>query len=149
VTGSEDLSGPDRRILLHDLRRTLRPGWLPDVLVALAAEPLPYSELLRTLRSYEVPRGRRWPQPLIHEAVLTRTLRWMQRRGLVERARERAFPFGTVYWLTPAAKELADLVAPMAQWAAAHEELLEVDRRAWAERQRRKNGGGIPPPQSG
>ncbi len=149
VTRTEDLPGPDRRILLHDLRRTLSPSWLPDVLVALSGGPLPYTGLLRTLRSYEVPRGRRWPQPLIQEAVLTRTLRWMQRRGLVERARERAFPFGTVYWLTPAAKELADLVAPMAQWAAAHEDLLDEDRRAWAERRRRKNSGGNRRPRSG
>jgi len=149
VMGTEDLSGPDRRILLHDLRRTLSPGWLPDVLVALSGGPLPYTGLLRTLRTYEVPRGRRWPQPMIQEAVLTRTLRWMQRRGLVERARERVFPFGTVYWLTPEAKELADLVTPMAQWAAAHEELLEVDRREWSERRRRKNGGGKRLPRSG
>ncbi|KPM57684.1 transcriptional regulator [Frankia sp. R43] len=138
MTGTDDLTDADRRILLHDLRRTLSPGWLPDVLVTLSNGPQPYTSLLRTLRSYDVPRGRHWPQPLIQEAVLTRTLRSMQRRGLVERMRERAFPFGTVYWLTPAAKELADLVAPMAQWAAAHEELLEVDRRAWAARRRRR-----------
>ncbi|WP_261571219.1 winged helix-turn-helix transcriptional regulator [Frankia gtarii] len=149
MTRIDDLSGPDRRILLHDLRRTLGPGWLPDVLVALSGGPLAYTGLLRTLRSYEVPRGRRWPQPVIQEAVLTRTLRWMQRRGLVEREREPAFPFGTVYWLSPAAKELTDLVAPMAQWAAAHEDLLEEDRRAWAERRRRKNGGGNRRPRSG
>ncbi|ABD11105.1 transcriptional regulator, HxlR family [Frankia casuarinae] len=149
MTGIDDLSGPDQRILLHDLRRTLNPGWLPDVLVALSSGPQPYTGLLRTLRSYDVPRGRRWPQPLIQEAVLTRTLRWMQRRGLVERARERAFPFGTVYWLTPAAKELADLVTPMAQWAAAHEDLLEIDRRAWAERRRRAKSGGNRRPRSG
>ncbi|MEX5713183.1 winged helix-turn-helix transcriptional regulator [Parafrankia sp. FMc6] len=136
MTGIDDLSDADRRILLHDLRRTLSPGWLPDVLVALSGGPQAFTGLLRTLRSYDVPRGRRWPQPLIQQAVLIRTLRWMQHRGLVERMREHAFPFGTVYWLTPAAKELADLVAPMAQWAAAHEELLEVDRRAWAERRR-------------
>jgi DNA-binding HxlR family transcriptional regulator len=145
VATVEDLSGPDRRILLHDLRRTLSPSWLPDVLVALSGGPQAYTGLLGTLRSYEVPRGRRWPQPLIQEAVLTRTLRWMQRRGLVERARERAFPFGTVYWLTPAAKELVELVMPMAQWAAAHEDLLEVDRRAWLERRRKTVGGGRRP----
>ncbi len=136
MTGTDDLSDVDRRILLHDLRRTLSPGWLPDVLVTLSGGPQPFTSLLRTLRSYDVPRGRRWPQPLIQQAVLIRTLRWMQHRGLVERMRERVFPFGTVYWLTPPAKELADLVAPMAQWAAAHEELLEMDRRAWAERRR-------------
>jgi len=65
----------------------------------------------------------------------------MTDRGLVEHVRGATFPFSAVYWLTPAAEELAALVAPMAQWAAAHEELLELDRRKWAERQRRKRGG--------
>lgn len=138
MTGTDDLTDADRRILLHDLRRTLSPGWLPDVLVTLSDGPQAYTSLLRTLRSYDVPRGRHWPQPLIQQAVLTRTLRWMQHRGLVERMRERVFPFGTVYWLTPAAKELADLVTPMAAWAAQYEELLTVDRQAWAERRRRR-----------
>ncbi|MCK9904460.1 transcriptional regulator [Parafrankia colletiae] len=136
-----DLSDPDRRILLHDLRLTLAPEWLPDVLVALSREPLSYTGLLGVLRSYEVARGRRWAQPVLRDSVLHRTLRWMQDRGLVERDRGQQWPFTSVYWLTPAAMELVRLVLPMAQWAAAHEDLLELDRRIWAERRRRRKNG--------
>lgn len=141
MTLDGELSGPDRRILLHDLRHTLDPEWLPDVLVALSGGPQPYTRLLGTLRTYEVARARRWPPPMVQDAVLHRTLRWMQRRGLVERVRGREWPFSAVYWLTPAAQELAELVMPMAEWAAAHEDLLEVDRQAWAERRRRRKSG--------
>ncbi len=106
--------------------------------MALSGGPLPYTRLLRTLRTYEVARGRERPQPVIQDAVLHRTLRWMQQRGLVECARGQEFPFPAVYWLTPAAHELAELVMPMAEWAAQHEDLLELDRRARSERRRKR-----------
>ncbi|KPM52696.1 transcriptional regulator [Frankia sp. B2] len=135
------LSDSDRRILLHDLRHTLDSEWLPDVLVALSQEPLSYTGLLGRLQSYEAARVRRWPPPVVRDSVLHRTLRWMQDRGLVEHDRDEVWPFAAVYRLTPPARELARLVLPIAEWAAAHEDLLELDRKLWAERRRRRKNG--------
>ncbi|ONH25283.1 winged helix-turn-helix transcriptional regulator [Pseudofrankia asymbiotica] len=140
MTLDEKLSDSDRRILLHDLRLTLAPEWLPDVLVALYREPLSYTALLGMLRSYEVVRGQ-WPPPVLRGPVLHRALRWMKERGLVESERGQQWPFTTVYRLTPPAMELAGLVLPLAEWAAAHEDLLELDRRIWAERRRQRQNG--------
>ncbi len=112
----------------------LRPSWLPDVLVALSGGPVSYTGLLEGLRDYGAARHRRWPQPILQDAVLHRTLRWMVQRGLVTRAKEGQFPFRAVYRLTPPAQELAELTAPMAEWAVRHEDLLELDRRARVQR---------------
>ena len=138
MTLERTLSDPDLRILLHDLRHTLNSEWLPDVLVALSREPLSYTGLLSALRSYEVARGRQWPRPWFRDSMLHRTVRWMRVRGLVESERGEQFPFASVYRLTPPARELVGLVLPIAEWAAAHEDLLELDRKIQAERQRRR-----------
>lgn len=133
MTSEATISDDDWRDLLHDLRSLLNRVWIPDVLVTLSAEPRPYTELLRSIRSYGASPIRHGPRPLLRDAVLHRTLRWMEERGLVEHTREDRFPFATLYRLTPPAEELLALSLPLAQWAARHEDLLELDRRARAE----------------
>jgi hypothetical protein len=46
-----DLSRLDPQIRPHVLRRTMNPGWLPDVLVALSGRQHPHVVQLGTLRS--------------------------------------------------------------------------------------------------
>ncbi len=140
ATSDVTISDDDWGSLLHDLRGLLNPVWLPDVLVALSAGPRPYTGLLQSIRTAGTPRSRRWPRPIIRDAVLYRTLRWMEQRGLVAHTRERQFPFSASYRLTAAAQELLALSVPLAEWAARHEDLLELDRRARAQaRARRTN----------
>ncbi|SBW24418.1 hypothetical protein FDG2_4144 [Candidatus Protofrankia californiensis] len=130
------MSAAERRSLLHDLRRLLDPEWFPDVLVVLAAGPRPYTGLLQAIRSYGTAGTSRRSQPRIQDGVLSRTLRWLESRGLVEHTREERFPFTTAYRLTPPAEELVELLEPLAAWAQKYEDLLVLDRRERSNRRR-------------
>jgi DNA-binding HxlR family transcriptional regulator len=132
----------------------LEGEWLLDVLGALVGGPRYYSNLLDVLRTSTGTAGRgRKPRSVVSDSMLSRTLRVMEYRGLVEGTEGRDFPYPAVYWLTEPGVELAGLLEPLADWAERHRELLERDlpigkllARIRRVRPERARGGRVPRP---
>ncbi|MFE0106349.1 winged helix-turn-helix transcriptional regulator [Streptomyces sp. NPDC059009] len=122
-----ELSPGDERYLqrVHDFLHLLNGEWDWDVLVALSAGPLQYTELLDTVR--ERTPASKWaagPRRYLQERALSRTLQRLTGTELVHREREVDFPYAAAYRLAPPAAALLDVMTPAAEWAEAHSGLL-------------------------
>lgn len=118
-----------------DVRHLLSGEWVWDVLVTLRPSSAQYTELLTTIQENTVSDG--WPgvkHRHLRDSTLNRTLRRLERGELVERIREREFPYRTTYQLTEPARELLEAAASVASWAERHQSLVQRAReRRWAE----------------
>lgn len=113
-----------------DLRHLLSGEWVWDVFAALYQESAQYSNLLTTIQDRHVDDG--WPgrtHRRLRDSTLNRTLRRLEQGELVDRIREAEFPYHTTYQLTPAARELLDLVVPAVGWVESHADLVERARQ--------------------
>jgi len=71
----------------------------------------------------------------ISQQMLTRTLKALERDGLVDRTVRHSTPPQVEYSLTPLGHSLSETVRQLAEWAAAHRQNMENNRRAYDARQ--------------
>ena len=89
---------------VNDLLSRIGDKWTVRVVMALAEEDLRFSELRRRIDS-------------ISQRMLTRTLRALQRDGIVSRTVTPSVPVRVDYALTPLGESLSAPVAAIATWA--------------------------------
>lgn len=94
--------------------------WVADVLDRLSTGPLRYSELHQGIRS-------------VSTSVLTRTLRRMERDGLINRAVRPAVPPEVEYSITLLGASLDEPLTTLAAWADGHLDQVAAARRRYGE----------------
>ena len=87
--------------------------WTPVVLYSLSDSPKRYSELRREI-------------PDVSKKMLTQVLRALERAELVVRTVYPVVPPRTDYRLTETGERLHEPIAVLCNWAADHEDLLDV-----------------------
>jgi DNA-binding HxlR family transcriptional regulator len=92
--------------------------WAVHLLVALHDRPLHYTELLNRVTG-------------ISRRMLTRTLRELERDGLVGRTVYPTVPATVDYALTPLALELAEPLRAIADWAERNGERVRAAQRSY------------------
>lgn len=110
----------------YDARALLAAEWAPAIVIALLEGPLQYKDILATAGAGSP--GWRWGSRhrRLYDSVLTRNLQALTRDGLVERHETPgAFPPTVQYCLTDACRELVEAVAPLAEWAVRHRNVIE------------------------
>ncbi|MEV4648323.1 GGDEF domain-containing protein [Saccharopolyspora sp. NPDC049357] len=106
---SHSVAPEGREKQLVEVCRVMRGRWTPDVLMALWSGPHCYEELLDRLRNASTSDGMRGRDHRIPASTLVRTLRRLDRSGLIQcTGAGRA----ASYELSPLAHELAAAVAP-------------------------------------
>lgn len=104
---------PSRKLL-----DTLSDKWVTLVLNALAAGPLRYRDLARTIAG-------------VSQKMLTQTLRTLERDGLVTRTLTPSVPVRVDYELTPLGASLLPVVAAIKTWAEMHMPDVEAARTSY------------------
>jgi DNA-binding HxlR family transcriptional regulator len=92
--------------------------WTLLVIATLDGEPLRFGELQQRI-------------PEISQRMLTRTLRHLQRDGLVTRTSHPEVPPRVEYELTPLGRTLLDPAVSLAAWATVHNTDIEASRTAY------------------
>lgn len=138
--GSSYLSASQNESFAQHVRNILHMlngEWIPDVLVTLSDGQAQYTDLLNTIRAETAHDG--WSgsrHRYLQESVLNRTLRRLEQEELVDRDREKVFPYRTWYKLTPAAEALLSAWGPLTEWSVRHTDLV-----GRAQKQVRRNSG--------
>ncbi|QFZ18481.1 winged helix-turn-helix transcriptional regulator [Saccharothrix syringae] len=115
-------------VALDGLFRLLGRKWDMAILAALTARSLHWTELRAEVHRYHK-KTCGGGDSTLHDSILSRALRRMQRDGLILRVEEAAvFPRSVTYALTPAAECLIEKLAPVAEWAMIH--IGSSERRA-------------------
>ena len=96
--------------------------WTIQVVVSLRLGALRFNGLKRQVRG-------------ISQQMLTRTLKTLERDGMVERAVRHSTPPQVEYTLTPLGHSLSETVRQLADWAAAHRGKIEEHRLHYDARQ--------------
>jgi DNA-binding HxlR family transcriptional regulator len=110
--GDSDFAGSHSRLVLHHLASR----WGSLVLRQLFGRERRYSELRAAIDG-------------ISEKMLARTLRDLERDGLVARTRYSVVPPRVAYTLTPLGRECAELVEALIRWIETHvHELIDAQR---------------------
>lgn len=104
---------PSRQVLAR-----ISDKWVTLILVALAAGPLRYSDLGRTIAG-------------VSQKMLTQTLRTLERDGLVSRAVTPSVPVRVDYQLTLLGESLMIAVNALKTWAEEHIREVEASRAAY------------------
>lgn len=92
--------------------------WTLLVIAILAGETLRFGELLQRV-------------PGISQRMLTRTVRHLERDGLVSRTSHPEVPPRVEYALTPTGQTLIAPAVALAEWAIAHDAEVERSRRTF------------------
>lgn len=92
--------------------------WTIQVVVALRLGSLRFNAIKRQVRS-------------ISQQMLTRTLKALERDGMIERTVHHSTPPQVEYMLTPLGHSLSDTVHQLAEWAEANRKLIEESRLAY------------------
>jgi DNA-binding HxlR family transcriptional regulator len=92
--------------------------WSMQVIVVLREQPRRFNELRRQVNG-------------ISQQMLTRTLKLLERDGLVERTVRSTSPPQVDYALTPFGVSLAEPVRALAQWALANLDVLYDNRQRY------------------
>lgn len=103
---------------LQDVKHIFGDKWTVPVMVALAGGPMRRSEILTTVDSYSVDEN--WPgkAAVLHDSILSRTLRKMVAEGLVARRElPDTFPRHVRYELRPEAEDFLERARQMASWS--------------------------------
>jgi DNA-binding HxlR family transcriptional regulator len=112
---------PDDRCFLRDaadVKHIFGDKWTIPVMVALAGGPMRRSEILTTVSSYSIDEN--WPgkATVLHDSILSRTLRKMVAEGLVARQElPDVFPRHVRYELLPEAADFLDRVRQVVGWS--------------------------------
>ena len=110
--GSTENTAPVEAQGVGLLLDVLRDKWRPPILLALAQGTLRYGELGRLV-------------PSASRTMLTRTLKDLERGGLVDRKVFAVVPSKVEYSLTPLGYVFAEQVRAMNCWAQTHEKELQ------------------------
>nr|WP_223287706.1 helix-turn-helix domain-containing protein [Halomonas elongata] len=89
--------------------------WTIQVVVALRLGPRRFNEIARQVSG-------------ISQQMLTRTLKTLERDGIVERTVHTSAPPRVEYSLTPLGHSLAENVRRLAEWATAQQEIIDRNR---------------------
>lgn len=103
---------------VSDLLARVGDKWSVLVLVLLAERPYGFNELDRAVHE-------------LSRRILTRTLRALERDGLVSRHVRPGKAAGVDYAATALGRSLLDLVVPLGQWVLRHEDEIEAARSAY------------------
>ena len=117
---------------LHDAKQLFSGDWMNPVLVALKDGPKHYTELAALVRAMNTAGSDSWSgKPrVLHDRVLTRTLKSMTADGLILRHEEvGAFPPSVQYAISNATAEALDALEPMVAWVDRHPDLIERAQR--------------------
>ena len=89
--------------------------WTMQVVVSLRDQPRRFNDLKREVEG-------------ISQQMLTRTLKMLERDGMVERTVRSTTPPQVEYALTSLGRSLSDPVRQLAQWALAHLDVVDENR---------------------
>lgn len=92
--------------------------WTIQVVVALFEKPHRFNAIKRSVTG-------------ISQQMLTRTLKTLERDGMVTRTVRTTTPPQVDYALTPLGRSLAETVRHLAEWVAAHQDEIEHHRAAY------------------
>lgn len=112
--GLEDHS-PIRCRAVNDILARVGDKWTMQVVMSLSAGPVRFNALRRAIDG-------------ISQRMLTRTLRALERDGLVERAVTPSVPPRVDYSLTPLGRSLRDPVGVLGAWAMANKDEVDAAR---------------------
>ena len=107
-------AGADCRAVSEILSR-IGDKWTIQVVVALRPGPHRFNEIKRRVGG-------------ISQQMLTRTLKALERDGMVERTVHPDTPPRVEYALTPLGHSLAHSVKQLAEWATAHQKIIQDNR---------------------
>jgi DNA-binding HxlR family transcriptional regulator len=126
-TGSCQMLNPYFAPGVRTVRKLLSSKWSPDVLAVLADGSKHYTEIFESIRAQTIEGCQPEGQPVLHPKVLTDTLHYMERKGLINRIENsRTFPPSVSYRLTPLAYELIHAIEPATQWANTRRHLADT-----------------------
>ena len=108
---------------VNDILSRVGDKWTVRVVMSLAEGSLRFNELRREI-------------PNISQRMLTRTLRNLERDGLVQRTVTPSVPPRVDYALTPLGSSLVDPVARLGNWAVENMAAVEAARGAFDEADR-------------
>lgn len=103
---------------VHNVMHIFGDKWTVPVMVALAGGPLRRSGILETVGSYGI--DAEWPgrPSVLHDSILSRTLRKMVKEGLLDRHEtENVFPPCVSYSLRPEAAEFLHDLRQITGWS--------------------------------
>lgn len=106
---------PIRCQAVNDILARVGDKWSMQVVMSLAAGSLRFNELLRTIDG-------------ISQRMLTRTLRGLERDGLVDRKVTPSVPPRVDYSLTPLGSSLTEPVGALGRWAMANRPAVDEAR---------------------
>lgn len=110
---------------LRDAQRLFDGEWTSAILVVLSDGPKHYKQIRDRIRSLTRPEGGRARGRVLHDSVLTRTLKSMTAKKLIEREQlPVSFPPAVRYSLTPATAEALSAWGCVINWARKHAELV-------------------------
>jgi DNA-binding HxlR family transcriptional regulator len=116
---------PKEKRLLHEMLERIADKWTLLVLFVLEEEgELRFSHLQRKVSG-------------VSQKMLTKTLRQLERDGLVKRRVHATVPARVDYKLSPLGESLSEAVCGMWVWVGRHAKDVEKARRTYAQ----KNGG--------
>jgi DNA-binding HxlR family transcriptional regulator len=107
ISVSSTCRDSDLRQVLRGLLTTIGDKWTLVVVAALVGEPVRFSEIQRRVEG-------------ISHRMLTKTLRDLERDGLVARSVHAEVPPRVEYTLTPLGRTLLDPVEGLARWVEEH-----------------------------
>lgn len=108
-------SWPDDSAFIREVLDRIGDKWTVLVVSTLSAGSLRYSDVQASI-------------PGISQRMLTQTLKFLERDGLVTRTAYAEVPPRVEYDLTDLGRSLLDAVTAMAAWAAAHHEEVASNR---------------------
>jgi DNA-binding HxlR family transcriptional regulator len=109
--------------LVHELLERVADKW-----TLLVVEALECGEPVRFTRIREQVSG-------VSQKMLTKTLRQLERDGLVTRRVHPVIPPRVDYTLTPSGRSLGEAVCGIWVWVEAHAESVSAARKAYADRE--------------
>jgi DNA-binding HxlR family transcriptional regulator len=121
---------------LYNVTQLFGDKWTLAIVSTLAHGPMRRVEILTTINSYSV--GEDWSDKhgVLHDSILTKSLKKMTAEGLLVRTRHaEIFPPKVYYSLTRDALEFLKAADPVIEWARSHADLI-----ARAQAYRRNHG---------
>lgn len=110
---------------LYNVKQLFGDKWTPAIISTLARGPMRRVEILSTINSYSV--GEDWSDKrgVLHDSILTKSLKKMTTEGLLARNRRaETFPPKVYYSLTRDVLEFLEATEPVLEWARSHPELI-------------------------
>lgn len=119
---------------MQNVQRLFHGAWTTAVLVALSDGPKHYKEIRDRIRSLVASDEDLDRRRVLHDSVLTRTLKTLTTKELIEREQKSAsFPPSVEYALAPATAEALVAWNSVVDWARKHADLVTRTRRASVE----------------